>query len=45
MKLEISIGGTGGRAKELVKDRIDKDVYSVASPSVYKKHIVISQSA
>lgn len=39
-----ALEGTGGRAKELVKDRIDKDVYSVASPSVYKRTYELRES-
>lgn len=39
-----ALEGTGDKTKELVKDRIDKDVYSVATPSEYIRTYELRES-
>lgn len=39
-----ALEGTGEKAKELVKDRIDEDVYSVATPSEYIRTYELRES-
>lgn len=39
-----ALEGTGEKAKELVKDRIDKDVYSAGTPSVYERTYELRES-
>ena len=39
-----ALEGTGEKTKELVKDRIDRDVYSVASPSIYERTYELRES-
>lgn len=39
-----ALQGTGEKTKQLVKDRIDEDVYSVATPDVYERTYELRES-